>query len=189
MEVSHKWSPVALPIGWLLSRLFTQRLQQLNLPLNSSNAVRRIESRVISMLTTDGEEIGVAWMRTLPTTGQYVYSGWYGIASLPDSDRPHLRVVFPLPNGNLIVFLRPEVGPRGSLVLESPEGKFGGPGAYLVLAKSDEKSGWARRVPIYERFIVGTAEEHELYTDHYLRLWRIPVIQFSYRLTRQPEAE
>lgn len=182
MEVSHRWSLVAWPVGWLVSKLFTQRLQQLNFPIRSSNRVHPIESKVVSLRAGDGEELGVAWMRTLPKTGQYVYSGWYGIGTLPSSDRPHLRVVFPLPNGSLIVFLRPQSGPSGGLVLVSPLGEFGDPGAYLVVGGPDEKSGWARRVPIAERFDIGAAGESELYTDHSIRLWGIPIIRFSYRL-------
>ncbi len=182
MEVSHRWFLIAWPVGWLISKLFTQRLQQLNFPITSSDRAHPIESKVLSLLANDGQEVGVAWMRTMPSTGQYVYSGWYGIATLPSSDRPHLRVVFPLPNGSLIVFLRPETGPSGGLVLVSPLGEFGDPGAYLVVAGPDEKSGWARRVPIAERFDIGATGESELYTDHSIRLWRVPIIRFSYRL-------
>jgi len=182
MEVSHEWSRAALPAGWVLSRLFTNRLQQLNFPLGSAKVANRITSRVVSLVSEDGDPIGVAWMRTLPATGQYVYSGWYGTATLPGSVRPCLRVVFPLPNGSLMVFLRPEARSDGALILESPKGKFGEPGAYLVVAPPDEGFLWARRIPIYERFVVGVSDGGDLYTDHDLRIWNIPVIRFNYRL-------
>lgn len=184
MDVSYAWSRIALPAGWLLSKLFTRRLQQLNLPIRRSKVTHCIKSRIVSLRREDGEQLGVAWIRTLPATGQYVYSGWYGIARLPSGDGPCLRVVFPLPNGNLIVFLRPEIGENGTLILKSPLGKFGEPGAYLVVMHPGEESGWVRRVPICEEFVVGVVSEGYLYTDHFLRLWNIPVVQFRYRLKR-----
>ena len=184
MEVTHKWSPVALPIGRLLSALFTRRIQQLNFPLKSSDTAHRMDSRLTSLMTKDGVQLGVAWMRTLPSTGQYVYSGWYGTTNLPGSARPSLRVVFPLPNGSVIVFLRPEIGDDGSLILVSPLGAFGDAGAYLVVARPDQSSGWVRRVPIVERFVVRSADEKTLFTDHALSLWHLPIIRFHYRLRR-----
>ena len=44
-----------------------------------------------------------------------------------------MHVAFPLENGNVQVFLRPEVGDGGSLVLSSPGEGFGGNGAYVVV--------------------------------------------------------
>ena len=60
--------------------------------------------------------------------------------------------MFPLPNGNVTVFLRPEVRPDGALVLASPIGPFGTEGAYLVVVGSDRETGWVRRVPLAEEF-------------------------------------
>ena len=94
------------------------------------------------------------WLRTLRATGRTIYSGWYGTTTLPESHRPSLRVVFPLPNGSVTVFLRPEVRPDGDLVLASPIGPFGTEGAYLVVVGSDRESGWVRRVPLAEEFVV-----------------------------------
>jgi len=34
MEVWSQWSPIAWPFGWLLSTLFSRRLQQLGIPLD-----------------------------------------------------------------------------------------------------------------------------------------------------------
>jgi len=59
--------------------------------------------------------LGAAWMRTLRATNHTVYSGWYGIAKPPLTEGPSVRVLFPLPNGGVTVFLRPEVGTDGSL--------------------------------------------------------------------------
>jgi hypothetical protein len=96
LEVSSRWSAGAWPFGWTLSALFARRLEQLSLPLRDGDTVGGMDSRVLSVVGRDGEHLGVAWLRTLCSTGQVVYSGWYGTARLPGADRPSLRVVFPL---------------------------------------------------------------------------------------------
>jgi hypothetical protein len=113
---------------------------------------------------------------------QAIYSGWYSAVIPPAADRPSIRVVFPLPNGSVTVLLRPEVRSDGALILSSPLGAFGGDGAYLVVARPDRKSGWARRVPLAERFVVFVDDEGVLRTDHELDLNRVPVLRLHYRL-------
>jgi hypothetical protein len=81
--------------------------------------------------------------------------------------------------------LRPEVRSDGALVLSSPVGPFGTEGAYLVVARSDRKSGWAMRVPLTERFVVFDDSEDVLRTDHELNLNRLPVLRLRYRLEVQ----
>ncbi len=84
------------------------------------------------------------------------------------------------------MFLRPEVGPNGSLLLASPLGSFGQDGAYLIVADRDGESAWVRRAPIAERFLVAVDDEGVLRTDHALDLWTIPIIRLHYRL--EPKA-
>ena len=184
MEVWSQWSPAAWPVGWLITSLFSQRLDQLNLPLRQLDVANGMDSRIVLIQDSSGSRVGAAWLRTLRATGQTVYSGWYGPVILPGAERPSLRVVFPLPNGSVMVFLRPEVRADGALVLRSPIGPFGEEGAYLVVSESDRASGWARRVPLAEEFVVSVDEEGTLRTDHCLTLWRIPVIQLRYRIER-----
>jgi hypothetical protein len=78
--------------------------------------------------------------------------------------------------------LRPEVRSDGALILSSPEGPFGGDGAYLVVTRPDRKAGWVRRVPLAERFVVFVDDEDVLRTDHELNLAQVPVLRLHYRL-------
>jgi len=94
--------------GWLLSSLFADELQQLGLPCATRRGLRH-DSRVVTVQDQKWYQLGAAWLRTLRSTGQTVYSGWYGTALLPRALRPSVRVMFPLPNGSVTVFLRPEV--------------------------------------------------------------------------------
>jgi hypothetical protein len=129
LEVWSQWCPAAWPFGWLLSSVFARRLEQLALPLRPLDVAQGMDSRVVAVRGPDGAQLGAAWLRNLRSTGQLVYSGWYGVVTLPRRQAPSIRVVFPLPNGSISVFLRPEVGPDGSLVLVSPQGTFGDDGA------------------------------------------------------------
>ena len=143
-----------------------------------------MDSRVLSVVSSNGQ-VGSAWLRTLRATGQTVYSGWYGIVTLPGSARPSMRVVFPLPNGNITVILRPEVDANGALRLTSPLGRFGDDGAYLLVSGRDNRHAWVRRVPLAERFHVYLDDEGVLRADHALDLWTIPVIRLHYRLEQR----
>ncbi len=182
LEVWSQWCGFAWPFGWLISALFARRLQQLSLPLRPLDVARGIDSRVVTIVDGQARQLGAAWFRTLRSTGQTVYSGWYGTEQLPSSDRPSVRVVFPLPNGSIAVFLRPSIESDGSLVLTSPLGAFGQDGAYLIVVQPGGQRAWVRRAPLAERFVVGVDEEGILRTDHSLNLWRMTVVRFHYRL-------
>jgi len=182
LEVWSQWGALAWPFGWLISVVFARRLEQLSLPLRPLDVAQGMDSRVVRVDDADGRRLGAAWLRTLRSTGQQVYSGWYGTATLPGADRPSVRVVFPLPNGSVSVFLRPEVDIDGSLRLVSVNGRFGQDGAYLLVREPDGRTAAVRRVPLLERFRVYVDDESVLRTDHDLRLWRIPVIRLHYRL-------
>lgn len=97
-----------------------------------------------------------------------------------------MRVVFPLPDGHLTVLLRPENDASGNLRLVSDRGAFGSPGAYLFVRDGDGPRGWARRIPIVERFDVYIDDEGVLRCDHELRFGPLRALQLHYKLT--PEA-
>jgi hypothetical protein len=96
------------------------------------------------------------------------------------ADQPGLRPA----RGRLVVLLRPEVGPGGSLLLRSERGPWGGAGAYLVVDPPGRARAWARRIPVHERFSVHVDSEGVLRTDHAIDLGRLPVLRLHYRLDR-----
>lgn len=183
LEVWSRWSPWFRPIGVVLSSLFARRLQQLNLPLDPMETSRGMTSEVIPVVARNGSLLGSAWQRTLRATGQTVFGGYYGIVDLPASGHPSIRVVFPLPNGSITVFLRPENARDGALRLMSDGSSWGGPGAYLVV-RGPGHTVWARRVPLPEQFDVYVDDEGVLRADHYLRFLKWRVLQMHYRIER-----
>ncbi|QFG27449.1 hypothetical protein F7P10_32840 [Actinomadura sp. WMMB 499] len=180
LELWSQWSPWAWPFGWLVSTLFARRLEQLSLPLRPLDAAHGMTSEVTPVVAPDGGTLGASWQRRLRATGSTVFSGWYQAFTVPGVPQPRVRVVFPLPNGRLVVLLRPRVTPEGGLLLASPGGGWGEDGAYLVVERGSR--AWARRVPVHERFHVHVDGEGVLRTDHALNLWTIPVLRLHYRL-------
>lgn len=182
MDVWTQWSPLFRPAGELVTGLFGRRVRQLALPTRPLDVARGMDSRVIAVVDPDGSQHAAAWLRTLRATGDYVYSGCYGSAVLPGSDRPSVHVSFPLEQGNVQVFLRPTVLPDGGLRLSSPPGRFGKDGAYVLVRHGTTHH--AARIPIHEEFQVFVDDEGVLRTDHVLRLWSATVMRLHYRMTR-----
>jgi hypothetical protein len=183
MEVWTQWSPLFSPGGELVSRFFGRRVQQLALPTRPLDVALGMDSRVTVLTDADGRQRAAGWLRTLRSTGEYVYSGCYSSRRLPESDRASVHVTFPLEEGNVQVFLRPRVLPGGDLELTSPSGAFGADGAYVVVRVGDEVH--AARAPIHETFRVYVDADGVLRTDHDLRLWGASAVRLHYRLERR----
>jgi len=180
MEVWTQWNPVFQPGGELISRLFGRRVQQLALPTRPLAVAHGMDSRVVAILGPDGEQRAAAWLRTLRSTGEYVYSGCYSARLLPGHEQPSVHVAFPLQAGNVQVFLRPRAEPDGALALSSPRGAFGDNGAYVVV---EDRGGFhAARAPLHETFRVYVDGEGVLRTDHRLCLWSATVVRLHYKL-------
>lgn len=175
------WSPIAWPVGWLLSTVFARRLQQLALPLRSLDLTHGMTSTVVP-IQHESQQIAAMWLRRLRSTGATVFSGLYRVVRLPATGEPAVQVVFPLPLGRLVVVLRPESADNGDFVLASTGSVWGGPGAYLVVERGGRS--WARQVPLHERFHLYIDDEQTLRTDHHLWLGRMPVVRLHYRLTQ-----
>jgi hypothetical protein len=184
MEVWTGWSPLFWPGGELISRMFGTRVQQLALPMRSLDVSQGMTSRISVITDAEARQRAAGWMRQLRATGGYVYSGCYTHALLPGADRPSVHVSFPLQNGNVQVFLRPDVDPDGSLWLRSPGGRFGGDGAYVVVLDGGRR--YAAAVPLREVFHVYVDQEGVLRTDHELRLGAARVVRLHYKLERRP---
>lgn len=182
MEVWTQWSAAFQPGGELISRFFGRRVQQLALPTRPLDVALGMDSRVVTIRDADGVQRSAGWLRTLRSTGEFVYSGCYATTVLPGADRPSVHVSFPLENGNVQVFLRPHVLPGGALGLTSAAGRFGQDGAYVLV--DDGGRTHAARVPLHERFRVYVDREGVLRTDHAIRLWSASVVRLHYRLSR-----
>jgi hypothetical protein len=184
LEVWTGWSPVFWPAGEAVSRLFGRRVEQLALPMRPLDVAQGMDSRVTPIRDERGRQVAAAWSRGLRGSGRTVFSGAYSAAALPGADRPSVHVAFPLESGNVQVFLRPSVTDDGGLVLESPPGRWGQDGTYVVVREGGRAH--AARVPLHETFRVYVDERGTLRTDHELRLWNASAVRLHYKLERTP---
>lgn len=181
MEVWTAWSPLFWPAGELVSRLWGRRVEQLALPMRPLDVAHGMDSRVTPIRDHHDIQVAAAWTRTLLGNGRPVFSGAYSARTLPGADRPSVHVAFPLESGNVQVFLRPSVVSQGGLLLESPRGRFGEDGAYVVV---HDARAHAARVPLYETFHMYVDAHGVLRTDHELRLWGASAVRLHYKLER-----
>ena len=185
MDCWSEWSAPFRPIGRLLAVLFSRRLEQLNVPLSGLDTSRGITSRVLLLRGSEGE-VETAWVRELSALGRIIYAGSYSVCRLPGLPGPCVKVVFPLPNGRAIVFMRAEVQADGSLRLLSDGRGFGDPGFYFVVEGNGR--AWARYVAsMNETIHVYAAEGESVRTDHVLRIWGRTFLRLHYRLWRPPQ--
>jgi hypothetical protein len=184
MDAWSQWSAPFLPGGALITALFGRRLQQLALPVRPLEVSRGIDSTVVPVLDADGRQVWAGWVRRLRSTGDHLFSGAYRATTLPGHG-PVVHVAFPLQRGNVQVFLTPSLRADGALVLDSPRGRFGDPGAYVAVRSEPgaAPAHHAARVPIHERFVI-YRDGDALRTDHHLWLRRALVVRLHYRMER-----
>jgi len=178
---SH-WCGAFRPFGWALAVIFSRRLQQLNVPLSGLDTSRGMTSEVVPFLDSGKREMRfTAWTRTLLGTGRVVYAGAYSTCEVPDHVGRCVRVVFPLPNGNAIVIMRPLARPDGSLLLVSAGDRFGGPGFYFTV---HGRNGvvWARHLCALRESIHVYGSHDEVRADHVLALFGATFLRLHYRL-------
>jgi hypothetical protein len=189
LDVWSEWHPCFKLFGKALSVIFSQRLQQLNVPLSSLDSSRGMTSRVIQMLDpTSGKIVQTAWVRDLNATQNVLYAGCYSVCRIPGHPGPCVKVVFPLPNGNAIVFMKPVRQADGSLSIRSIGKGFGDPGFYFVVHDGTGMV-WARYVAsMKEEIHVYVAEPGTVRTDHTLLIWGIKFLRLHYKMrkTRTP---
>jgi hypothetical protein len=188
LDAWSQWTGPFRPFGWALAALFSRRLQQLNVPLSNLDTSRGITSTVVPVVDANtSRPVFTAWVRQLVATGNIIYAGAYSTCTVPEGPTPCVRVVFPLPNGNAMVLMRPVAHPDGSLSLVSEGTSFGGPGFYFTVHDSNGTI-WARYLrSLRERIHVYEVEGH-IRADHVLSLWGITFLRLHYRLRTRREA-
>lgn len=185
-EVWSEWKGIFKPFGKLLSIIFSKRLQQLNLPLNSIDTAKGLKSEIIKLKSKDDHKTHwTIWYRTIKSTNDVIYSGVYTTCQNPNYTTPLLKVVFPLPNGNASVVMTEKITDDGSLILSSDGKRFGDNGFYFTLTNHKGKY-WARFVrSMHEWIRVYEDEENELRADHNLNFWGFRFLNLHYKMNKK----
>lgn len=181
LNLSVKWNPFFRPFGILLNWLFSNRLDQLNIPTKDGKNAGAIASEIITLIDPLSQSVKYTiWLRTSETTGQTVYAGAYGTCRFP-SGKVCIKAVFPLPNGNATVILSPRIGENGELILESSGKRFGDAGFYFLLIDS-KGNHWAQFIRSFRDRLSVFPKNGHLRAEQTLTLWHLTVVKFTYEI-------
>lgn len=186
LDAWAQWSGLFRPFGWLLALLFSRRLQQLNVPLSGLDTSLGMTSDIVQLVEPETKRVRyTAWVRQLVGTGNVLYAGSYSLCHVPGYPGVCIKVVFPLPNGNAVVIMKPEVYPDGAFRVTSAGRTFGDPGFYFTVHQPNGQAS-ARYVSALQEYIhVYAATDACVRAEHVLKLWGFPFLRLHYRLRRQ----
>ena len=187
LDAWSEWCGAFRPFGRLLAILFSRRLQQLNVPLDSLDTSHGTTSDVLQLLDpATGQVTLTAWVRQLRRTGNILYAGSYSVCKVPGHADPCVKVVFPLPTGNGLVILRPSIDTDGALTVTSAGRRFGDPGFYFTVHRTGPEI-WARYVRVMTEAIrVYPGEASEVRADHTMWFAGLVFLRLHYRLRPRP---
>ncbi|WP_272973535.1 hypothetical protein [Croceibacter atlanticus] len=180
-ELKVKWNPIFKIFGVLLKVLFSNRIEQLNIPMKNTIDSKTLKSKIIYLLNEDSNTLKrIIWLRKFKQSGQVVYSGVYETCLIPNGQKC-IKAIFPLPNGSATVILTPTVGENGELILNSSGNKIGDSGFYFLL-KDGRGNLWAKFIRSFKDKLVVSSENGKLKALQTLTMWNLRVLQFSYTI-------
>lgn len=183
MQLNVKWNPIFKIFGYVVNRLFSQRINQLNIPTNNIQSSENLTSEIIELVAKNTNEVKYTiWLRKFQSTGKVIYSGIYTTCLLP-SGITCVKAIFPLPKGNATVILKPSVGEKNELILNSSGNKFGDAGFYFLL--NDSKGNyWSKYIKSFTDKLIVSDENEKLKAKQTLKLWRLKVARFEYEMKK-----
>jgi len=182
-DLKVKWNPFFRVFGILLKVLFSNRIEQLNVPMDNSKNSKELKSEIIQLIDKKTKRIKrTIWLRTFINSKQVVYSGVYEICTIP-SGQTCIKAIFPLPNGNATVILNPIVGESGELILKSSGRKIGDSGFYFLL--NDSKGNiWTKFIKSFKDELVVKSINNRITAEQTLTLWNLRVLTFEYKINK-----
>jgi hypothetical protein len=168
---------------WLLVTTISRRVQQLDLPLDGLETARGISSEIIRLRDASGAVRYTGWLRRRAHDGRVLFTGFYMTQRIPRDDVACVKAVFPMPDGNATVVLRP-VNDGTGLRLTSAGSGFGDAGFYRVQRSGDGLRIW-RVAHLHDTFRLYVDQEGCVRCDHGIRFLGIRVITLHYRIALQ----
>lgn len=183
LQLNVKWNPIFKIFGYIVNRLFSQRINQLNIPTNNIQSSEDLTSEIIELAAKNTDEVKYTiWLRKFQSTGEVIYSGIYTTCTLP-SKITCVKAIFPLPKGNATVILKPSVGEKNELILDSSGNKFGDAGFYFLL--NDSKGNcWSKYIKSFTDKLTVSDENEKLKAKQTLKLWNLKVSTFEYEMKK-----
>ena len=183
-DLKVNWNPFFKGFGVLLRLLFSNRIEQLNVPIENIEDSGSLKSDIIHLLDATTKEVKrTIWLRSFKATGEVVYSGVYETCVIP-SGQTCIKAIFPLPNGSATVILSPSVGENGELILTSAGKKIGESGFYFLL--NDSKGNlWTKFIKSFKDELVVSSKNENIIAIQTLTLWNLRVLQFTYHIKKK----
>ncbi|SEH72335.1 hypothetical protein SAMN02927937_01058 [Paenimyroides aquimaris] len=182
LSLTVKWNPFFKFFGLLLNSFFSDRINQLNVPLKANQNIKPLKSEIVTLSDSKTHKIKYTiWLRT--SENKIMYSGIYGTCKLP-SGKSCIKVIFPLPQGNATVIMIPKIGKDGALILESSGKKIGDPGFYFLL-KDAKNVHWTKFIASFRDRLIINEEKDIIYAEQTLTLWKQTVLKFNYTIQRK----
>lgn len=184
LNLTTKWNTKFSFFGVLVKKLFSERINQLNIPLKSTPFSDEITNEIIELVSPLNNEIYYKiWLRKHLRTQKIIYSGVYSTCKIP-SGKTCIKAVFPLPKGNATVIMKPSVGKNNELILDSSGKNFGDAGFYFLL--NDTKGNfWAKYISSFEDKLIVKQNNNILHAQQTLVLWKQNVASFNYSITKK----
>lgn len=186
LRLTVKWNAFFKFPGILVNRLFSHRINQLNISIENAKDPNHIQSEIITLVDRTTQSVKYTiWLRTDTVTNRVMYSGIYGSCVLP-SGQSCIKAVFPLPYGNATVIMMPRVGEKGELILTSSGKKIGDAGFYFQL--NDSKGNhWIQFIRSFRDTLVVSACEDVVTAEQTLTLWKCKVVQLGYMIEEKKQ--
>ena len=183
------WAESSFPanIGlWLLVTTISRKVNQLNFPLRVLETAKGMASEIVLLKDESGAVRYSGWYRKLVESGRVIYTGFYLVAAPPHDGRPAVKVVFPMPQGNATVILRPRLSHDGTFELSSEGTGFGDVGFYRIQRRSRQRLRVWRVRSLKEHFRVYVDDAGTLRCDHRVSFLGLPVLHLHYRIEPLP---
>jgi len=185
------WAESSFPanIGlWLLVTTISRKVNQLNFPLRVLETAKGMTSEIVLLKDELGSVRYAGWYRRLVESKRVIYTGFYLVARTPGDETPAVKVVFPMPQGNATVILRPRLAPDGTFELSSDGAAFGDVGFYRVQRRADGRLRVWHVRSLKEHFRVYVDDAGTLRCDHGIRFLGLRVLHLHYRIEAQRDA-
>jgi len=179
------WSTTYFPARlalWVLVTTISRRVEQLNFPIDGLETAHGMTSEIALMHDAGGALRYTGWLRKLQRSGNVIYSGFYMTVRPPLVDGACVKVVFPMPDGNATVILRPDHHGTSGLRLESVGRGFGDAGFYRVQRDGDGLRVW-RITTLHERFVLYVDGEDTVRCEHDVTFFGMRVLTLHYRIS------
>jgi hypothetical protein len=167
---------------WLLVTTISRKVEQLNFPLEGLDTAYGMTSEIVLLRRPDRSIRYTGWFRRLQKTGHVIYTGFYMTEQPPLHDGPCVKVVFPMPQGNATVVLRPENDDDGGFRLVSAGRRgFGDVGFYRVQRLGGRVRVWLITT-LHESFRLWV-DEDVVRCEHHISFLGFKVLTLHYRIS------